>query len=204
MNMAIKNDEELIKALVLVNVNIQEIHNYLGRPSRLSTPLFRIRFPRGFLRTAKYFRTYLGFISNKDLKNNLSYTLILLDVFYWLINRTDLFGTAKEMVIKNAIVLMASLCESYCVHITKGIIGRKHGFCDRATRMEEKGIINTQVRDELHWLWTVRSGIHIYEINYSELGKYDIKDYNKAISATENLSDALRNYFNSNLAKGRK
>lgn len=187
----IENDDQLRDAVAVANEHIQAIQDYLVQRNHADG---KIRFPRGFLRTADHFRSRLGFICDNNLKKNLSYAFILSDVMRWLTNRTDVAGTAKEMVIKNAIILMGSICESMAIDGTKGIIGKKHSFCERADRMSVKGIINYDLRDKLHWLWEKRTGIHIYELDHQEYDTYGIADYNKAVTTTKNLRDALEEF----------
>lgn len=182
--MAISNDEELSKAVEYVNRQLQDIQNYLGRKS-VATP--KIRFPRGYLRNASDFRSRLSFIKDENLKKNISYTLILIDVLNWLINRTDIYGSAKEMVIKNTLVLLASISESFCVVATKGMVGKKKSFKIRTNIMLENNIIDVSLKEELQWLWNIRDGIHFYELDHMEHGKYKMNDYNKAILAVRNL-----------------
>ena len=98
----IKNDNQLRDAVAVVNEQIQAIQDYLGQGNHVYG---KTRFPRGFLRPASHFRSRLGFINDDNLRKNLSYALILSDVFRWITNRTDLTGIAKEMVIKNVIIL---------------------------------------------------------------------------------------------------
>ncbi|TKB90424.1 MAG: hypothetical protein E8D40_11770 [Nitrospira sp.] len=190
----IENDDQLRAVVEAANDNLQAIQLYLNQKNH---PDGKIRFPRGFLRTATQYRSRLGFIKSDTLKTNLSYTLILSDVLRWLLNRTDLAGTAKEMVIKNAIILRASICESMAIHGTKGTIGKKHSFCERTNRMAAKGIVTSDLCDELHWLWEKRTGIHIYELDHQEYEKYEIADYNRAVSVTKDLRDALEEYHRS-------
>ena len=187
----ITNDHELRDAVAIVDEHIQEIQNYLGQDPH---PDGKIRFPRNFIRTASHFRGRLSFIKDSNIKDNLAYALILSDVFRWLTSRTDLFGTAKEMVMKSGIALMGSICETMAIDGTKGIIGKKHSFCERCNRMVDKGIISEKLKEELHWLWETRAAIHIYEINHREHEKYKMKDYNRAIKATRSLRDALDTY----------
>ena len=124
----------------------------------------------------------------------MAYALIQSDVYRWLTNRTDIFGTAKEMVMKSGIALMGSICETMAIDGTKGIIGKNHSFCERCSRMVTKEIISEDLKDELHWLWKARSAIHIYEINHREHEKYKMNDYNRAIKATRELRNALDDY----------
>jgi hypothetical protein len=187
----IENDDQLRDAVADVNAHIQAIQDYLGQGSHVDG---KMRFPRGFLRQVSHFRSRLGFINDGNLKKNLSYALILSDVFRWIINRTDLAGIAKEMVIKNVIILMGSICESMAIDGTKGVIGKKHSFCERASRMVAEGVIDPDLRDKLHWLWDKRTSIHIYELNHQEYDTYEMADYNKAVTATKELRDSLERF----------
>ncbi len=187
----ITNENELKDAVAIVDKHIQQIQDYLGEDNYAAG---KIRFPRKVIRTAEHFRKGLSFIKDDNIKNNLAYALILSDLYRWLTNRTDLFGTAKEMVMKSGIALMGSICETMTIDGTKGIIGRKHSFYERCNRMVDKGFISEELKDELHWLWKTRSAIHIYEINHREYEKYKMTDYNRAIKATRALRDALVDY----------
>jgi hypothetical protein len=188
----IVDNNELKKAVAIVNEHIQQIQNYLGQGSNANG---KIRFPRNFIRTALYFREQLPFIKDLNIKDNLAYALIQSDVYRWLTNRTDIFAIAKEMILKSGIALLASICETIIIVTTKGIIGMKQSFCERCNRMVTEGMISEDIKDELHWLWDARAAIHIYEINHGEYGKYQIKDYNRAIRATASLRNALNDYF---------
>lgn len=187
----IENDDQLRDAVAAANEHIQSIQDYLDRRNHVDG---KIRFPRRFLRTASHFRGRLGFIKNASLKTNLSYALILSDVLRWIIHRMDLAGTAKEMVIKSSIILMASIAESMLIDGSKGLIGKKHGFCERANRMVTKGAISSDLRDKLQWLWKTRAGIHIYELNHQEYDTYGMADYNRAITTTKELRDSLEQF----------
>ena len=155
----------------------------------------RIRFPRGFIRAADHFRSQLSFVKDRDIKDNLAYAFIQTDVFQWLMNRTDLYGTAKEMTIKSGIALLGAICETMAVIASRGKIGRKHGFCERCTRMVDANFITQGVCDELHWLWKARAAIHIYELEQKEYRCYSIADYNRAVKVTKSLRDELAVYL---------
>ncbi len=188
----IADDNELKQAVAIVDEHIQQIQDYLGQTTHADG---KIRFPRNFIRTASHFRERLSFIKDANIRDNLAYALIQSDVYRWLTNRTDIFGTAKEMIIKSGIALMGSICETMAIDSTKGIIGRRHSFCDRCTRMVTKRMISEDVKNELHWLWDARAAIHIYEIDHREYEKYQMKDYNRATKATIELRNALNNFL---------
>ena len=188
----IRSDDELFEAIDLVDEALQDIHDYVGPDYDWDN--VRIRFPRGYLRTAGEFRRRIAFIEDKNVRDNLAYALIQSDVYLWLLNRTDLFGVAREMTIKSAIILMASIIETLAVVGTKGHIGRKHSFCARCARMVDKGIISQKVSEDLQWLWGTRSAIHIYDLDHRELEKYSMRHFNRAVRASQRLEDALAEF----------
>ena len=55
-----------------------------------------------FILTANAYRRTLPFVHDEHTKTNLSYALMALDLLRWLAVRTDLTGTALEMLIKEA------------------------------------------------------------------------------------------------------
>lgn len=187
----ITNDAQLADAIDEVGGRLQEINDYLATNP---TATGRIRFPRGYLRTAAFFRSYLTFIADKNLVRNLSYAFMLYDVFKWILMRTDLSGTARDMVLKNAIVLIGSIAESLARGATAGIIGARHNYKERTQRMVERGIISENLKTELDWLWDMRGGIHIYVMENSEYDHYRMEHFERAKLAASNLRDALASY----------
>ena len=68
--MAIANDEQLAAAVVEAGSLLQEIQDYVGRDFTTSA---KVRFPRGFLRTAEQARVRLPFLERSHFKSNVSY-----------------------------------------------------------------------------------------------------------------------------------
>src|SRR5258708_6429691 len=95
--MPIKTDQELADAVSQASELLQAISDYAGRAQRKDAV---VRFPRAFLRTAAEHRERLMFITDTPVRANLSYTLMMSDAVYWMLIRTDLSGTAGEMLIK--------------------------------------------------------------------------------------------------------
>ena len=185
----IRNDDELREAVAVIDEKMADIQRYLGDRSHGDG---KIQFPRGYIRTADHFRRQLSFIPDRHVKDNLAYALIQSDVYRWLTNRTDLYGSAREMIIKAGIALLGAICETMAVVSTRGAIGRRHSFCNRCDRMVAAGMIDQDVCDELHWLWEARAAIHIYELEEREYERYRMEDYNRAVRATRALRDALQ------------
>jgi hypothetical protein len=189
--MPIANEAELQNVLQRVGNDLQDIQNFLGSTSRKDA---RFRFPRGFIRRAPDLRKRFGFLSDDTVKRNLSYQLILSDVFRWLLNRTDLMGTAKEMVIKEGICLFASQCETilrvYCGNRTS----QKKGFPGRVDYLLSRSILDSYGANELKWLWKSRSALHLYLIGQREHQVYGIADYNRARNAYRIFGRSISEY----------
>ena len=157
--MAIRSDEELAQKVAEASALLQEIQDYVGRD--FSKPV-RIRFPRGYLRTAAEARGRIPFIKDANLRSNVSYTMLLSDVQHWLLVRTDLSGTAKEMIIKLQMFLLGSIVESLTKVYLKGICGGN--FCKRTAYLKDHGIISEELQTDIDWLWDMRNKMHIFQV----------------------------------------
>ncbi len=188
-DLMITTEEELLEVASRVNKDLQDIQNYLEqKPNELG----KVRIPYGFIRTAAHFRSQLGFIGDKTLKDNISYALILSDVFRWILNRTSIKGTAKEMVIKEGVCLFGSLVESITKDFLKGKISAKAGYKDRTDFLFVQGFIPKMLQEELDWLWDMRNNEHVFLLKVREHQHYYMKDYNRAIRAVVELRDSLQ------------
>jgi hypothetical protein len=58
----------------------------LGRDERSTG---KVRFPRGFLSEAGKIRLHLKSVKSNAVRNNVAYTLMLHDVYLWILRRTD-------------------------------------------------------------------------------------------------------------------
>jgi hypothetical protein len=155
----------------------------------------KIRFPRGFLRTASHFRGRYWFIRDGNLGRNIGYSLILSDVYRWILNRTDLWGTPREMLIKECVCLMGCLAESITKDAMRGICGKNQSYAKRVGKMFELSIIDDGLRRKLEWLWDYRNREHLFLVQEWEYGHYTLKHYNDSIRALRALTDALDKYF---------
>lgn len=117
------------------------------------------------------------------------------DLLRWLLLRTDIFGTAKGMVIKEAICLMASLCETFTKDALAGKIGDNKGFKDRTAMLAKLQIIDAALKKELDWLWDKRQNEHLFLAEQSEHEHYTAEDYNKAFRAYDGLREKLKANF---------
>ena len=190
--MPISNEQELQAAAEKASELLQEIHNYCAAQNKTiaEVPASRVRFPRGFIRTAEYQRSRFPFISNRDLRANIAYTLILSDTILWLAVRTDVFGTARDMLYKLFIFLVGSVLESTTKEYLKGHCGKN--FCKRNEYMVEHGIITEDLRKEIDWVWETRNKMHLFQLEGREWeNDYDQNTHRRCISAFRGLLAAL-------------
>jgi len=184
---------ELEQTIGRINQLIQEVHDFIGPddPHAYDQPKYMIDIPRGYIRRAVQFRQKLNFISDSNIKKNISYSLQLSDFYCWILNRTSLSLTVKEMFIKYGIVLMASICETIVVHVCIGRIGRNYGFIEKTKRMVAQEMITQEIQTELEWLWDTRLGIHIFALDFQEYNVYNEDHYSRSITAAIKLIDHL-------------
>jgi len=189
--MPITNDVQLQNVLQRIGTDLQDVQNYLGNTRRTDA---KFRFPRGFIRRAADLRKRFGFLRDDTLKRNLSYQLILSDVFRWLLNRSDITGTAQEMLIKEGICLFASQSETilrvYCGNRTS----KKKGVPGRIQFLVSTSVLDSNAADELNWLWKTRCALHLYLVEQREHQIYKISDYNRGRNAYRSLGRSISEY----------
>jgi hypothetical protein len=182
------NDTELVAAVNDANGLLQQIQNYAGRENRQDA---RVRFPRGFLRTTQEARAILPFVRKGLLKKNLAYSILLDDVYRWILMRTDLSGIAADMVMKAHIALKGSVAEALLVDHYAGIMGKRQPFAKRTARLVADSVISEELKTDLDWLWEVRCQQHLYELDISEFDAYDRAYLVRATRAVNGLIAAL-------------
>lgn len=187
--MAINNDADLQKAIEKANGLIQEIHDYAGRDF---SKTWKLRFPRGYVRTATEQRARTPFLPNGSLKDNIAYTLMLSDTTHWLLVRTDVAGTIKEQLIKMHLFLLGSLCESITKTYLKGRCGKN--YKERTNFLLASGEIDQTLKDDLDWLWDMRNNMHLFLVSEREFNcpDYTIANHNRAVRAFQKMLAQLK------------
>lgn len=167
---------------------LQEIQVYAGSNYISSA---KIRFPYGFIHSVPYHSGMLSFLNDESLRKNVSYGLILADLYRWLLVRTHLKGTAKEMIIKAAIFLYGAICESIIIDQVGSHKGKNRSYYDRTRWLHSTGAIDPATKIELDWLWEERNKMHLFLCTEPEYGIYKTSDYNRATKAFYSLATAL-------------
>ena len=188
--MPIHNDEELAAAVAKAGELLQEIQAYAKRD--FSKPA-KVRFPRGYIRPAAETRAKLGFLNNSHLKSNITCAMLLSDVQHWLLVRTGLSGTAKEMVIKLQLFLLGSIVASATKVFLKGKCDGN--YSKRTGYLENNGVISDHLHTELDWLWELRNKMHIFQLDNIEWlsTDYTVANHHRAVRAFKALLEALNN-----------
>lgn len=185
---AIQSTADLKSSVEEAGALLQDIQDHLGRSLNAEG---RVRFPRGYLHSASSHRKQMKFVGDSELRTNLSYLLILVDVYEWLLRRTDLTATAKEMVIKAAIFAHGAVAESILRDAMPSTTAKNKPFGKRVDRLVREGRIEASFAPELNWLWKVRNRMHVF-LEPSRAGPdYTLPEHVRARSAVEQLCTQL-------------
>jgi hypothetical protein len=197
--MEINNLEDLKVASTQVSELLQKIQNYceLNDLNWAECDEAKVRFPRGFIRSASLQRARFPFLSNPALKSNLAYTLILSDVILWVKLRTDVWGTPQEMLTKLYVFLIGTLCESITKEYFKDSCGK--GFKPRNEYMLIKKIIDEELKNDLDWLWDTRNRMHLFQLEDREYeNNYNNSCHEKCVKTYRSLLKALTAHSKNN------
>jgi len=152
----------------------------------------RIRFPRGVINTAEFYRKrYPGL--PPTLRTNVAYTMQLQDVLRWLANRFDLGLTAKEMLIKHQIVLLCEVMEGLAYAAVDELTSSKSNkrFKKNIDKLCAHQVISESLCRRLHRARELRDNIHLVRIRRKEYRKYRIRHYNKSLTTLRKLRRAI-------------
>jgi hypothetical protein len=120
----------------------------------------RIDFPRGFLKTLYFNRSFLSFLSNKKIIENIALHMMHRDTLHWLWLKTDISGDARKMVIKFQLINLASILEAIVKCLYPKMPKKKDDVYFRIERLElEKNISSAK---DLKQLWLDRKSIHLH------------------------------------------
>lgn len=189
----IENDQQLKDRIKLINTLISEVNEYVGPddPDEYDSREFLIEIPKKYIRKLSYFENCFQFLKDPIVRKNISYALQLSDFNSWILNRTDISLSVRDMFIKESIILLGSIAEAVLVTDSKGKLSNKLTFRERTQRYLEMGLITEKLKLELDWLWKARNFVHINKADEKEFGKYSDEMYTRAINACMSLSTQL-------------
>jgi len=188
----IDSEEDLQAASAEAGRLLQLIQDYCAANNKthVEYPSAKVRFPRGYIRTAALQRNRLRFIRDSSLRGNLAYTLILSDAVLWISLRTDIWGIPLEMLTKLYAFLIGTLCESITKHYLAGRCGQN--FKRRNAWMLEQGIVDEELKEDLDWLWDTRNNMHLFQLEQLEYeNSYNIACHRRVVRTFRKLITAL-------------
>lgn len=165
------NKLELIK----LNKEIKSLHQDGDVYSYDINNSRRIDFPRGFLKTLYSNRSFLSFLNNKKIVDNIALHMMHRDTLHWLWLKTDISGDARKMVIKFQLINLASILEAIVKCLYPKMSKKKDDVYCRIEKLEtEKHISNAS---DLKQLWLDRKAIHLHLFEETKDASYSDKKY---------------------------
>lgn len=120
----------------------------------------RIKFPRGFLKTLSSNRSFLSFIDNKKIVENIAKHMMHRDTLHWLWLKTDITSDARSMIIKFQLINLASILEAIVKSIYPKMPQKKDNVYNRIDKLQSENRISNAI--DLKNLWYARISIHIH------------------------------------------
>jgi hypothetical protein len=93
------------------------------------------------MKTADEYRALCPDYLEHERASSCAYAFMYLDVLWWLTNRTDITLTAKEMVLKSAIITLASIAEAALTIRFRRGFGGDTNFKVRLNNAQQLGLI---------------------------------------------------------------
>lgn len=188
----IDSDKDLKAAVEAVGAGLQLISDYLEANPKADG---KVRFPRNYLSTVGTYSKRYSWVEKEVLKRNMSYQYMFYDVLRWVVNRTDISATAREMVYKHAIVVISSIAEGLLDAAATQLEYAEGKFPKRLKHLLTDKIITEKLHDEVKWMWDLRQSIHVHIVDDLEWEKYKVTDARRASKAVKELEEALDLHF---------
>lgn len=155
-----------------------------------------LRPPPGSFRTADYYRRRFP-CRAAAIRTNVAYHLIHLDLLVWLLRRVDLWGTSREMVVKNGLITISAVCEAllFDALAVRGTVDperlRKWTFSNHIDRARADGVIGVRLERSLHALRKIRNRLHLEFLAEPEYERYTAGQIEWSRAILEDLRRAL-------------
>ena len=98
------------------------------------------------------------------------------------------------MIIKEAVCLLGSVCESITIFPNEYGLGRGSSYKKRVERLTALEVIDKKIERRLLWLWDKRNQEHLYDVPFREFAHYENEDWYKSVKAYRFLKDALNEW----------
>jgi hypothetical protein len=191
-NFAINSREDLAYAVDIIDGALQSINDYFKKHPKTNA---RIRFPHGQLRTVSQHLEKFDWIKSDVLANNLANQLVFLDLLTWILNRTDLMGTARTMLYKNIVVVCGAVAEALLDSAANEVGIEADTYRHRLRELKRKRVIYTAMHDDLSWLWILRGKIHLHIHDDVEQDIFKVTEARRAVRVVSGLVSRLKSIF---------
>ncbi len=126
----------------------------------------RIKFPRGFLKTLNSNRSFLSFIDNPKIVENIAKHIMHRDTLHWIWLKTDICSDARSMIIKFQLINLASILEAIVKSIYPKMPNKTDNVYDRIDKLHNENRISNPI--DLKNLWDARNTIHLHLIDKND------------------------------------
>lgn len=160
---------------------MQEIQTSLGDQKYVEEA--RVRFPRGYVRTAGGIYNRLPQIGDNTKRRNFAYQLMRADVVRWLLTRTDVWGQIQSVLVAEYICILAYGIEFFAKTLNYRKVAAKRPMGAHTERLVDDKYIGAELKGELDWMWDVRTHEHLDATTDLRHCSHDRADFNRAILA---------------------
>ena len=173
--------EEIADLAEAAGEAMQEIQTSLGHQTYVSEA--RVRFPRGYVRTAAGIYNNLPDIGNYTKRRNFAYQMMRADVCRWLLTRTDVFGQIQSVLVAEHICILAYGVEFFVKSLTYRCVRRRRPFKRHTQYLVDTKVITRELKIELDWIWDIRTHEHLDATSDLRHCTHDQGDFNRAMAA---------------------
>jgi len=160
---------------------MQDIQTDLGSQTYVAEA--RVRFPRGYVRTAARLYNNLPEIGDNTKRRNFAYQLMRADVCRWLLTRTDVYGQVQSVLVAEHICILAYGVEFFVKSLNYRKVGKKHSFKRHTKYLVDTGVLDANLKSELDWMWDVRTHEHLDATTDLRHCVHGQVDFNRSMAA---------------------
>ena len=173
--------EEIYELAQHAGDHMQEIQTSLG--DRTYVQEARVRFPRGYVRTAGGIYNSLPDIGDNTKRRNFAYQLMRADVVRWLLTRTDVFGQVQSVLVAEYICILAYGVEFFAKTLNYRKVAKDRPMKRHTQNLVDDRTIGPELKVELDWMWDVRTREHLDATTDLRHCTHDHVDFNRATGA---------------------
>jgi hypothetical protein len=148
----------------------------------------QIEFPRKYLRPLENNRSLFPYIKNRELSTKIASHVMHRDTLHWLWLKTDIFGHARQMIVKFQLINFGAILEAVVKYL-KPEMAKKDVYAI-INSLSEEGLISNP--KELKELWKARKSIHLHLTGDVENVEFSDENYKLWHSALGTMINDLR------------